>query len=65
MDAGLAAEGVSLLAEDESPDWAKLNIPPIDYNDIYYYAAKTAEAPKSLDEVIQNYCGHMKSWAFR
>ena len=35
-----------------SPDWAKLNIPPIDYNDIYYYAApKTAEAPKSLDEV--------------
>ena len=36
----------------QSPDWAKLNIPPIDYNDIYYYAApKTAEAPKSLDEV--------------
>ena len=34
------------------PDWAKLNIPPIDYNDIYYYAApKSAEAPKSLDEV--------------
>lgn len=36
----------------ESPDWAKLNILPIDYNDIYYYAApKSAEAPKSLDEV--------------
>ena len=36
----------------DSPDWAKLNIPPIDYNDIYYYAApKTAEGPKSLDEV--------------
>ena len=36
----------------DSPDWAKLNIPPIDYNDIYYYAApKTAESPKSLDEV--------------
>ncbi len=34
------------------PDWAKLNIPPIDYDDIYYYAApKSAEAPKSLDEV--------------
>ena len=34
------------------PNWAKLNVPPIDYNDIYYYAApKTAEAPKSLDEV--------------
>ncbi|MGB0756229.1 MAG: Fe-S cluster assembly protein SufB [Candidatus Puniceispirillaceae bacterium] len=35
-----------------TPDWAKLNIPPIDYNDIYYYAApKSAETPKSLDEV--------------
>ena len=36
----------------DSPDWAKLNIPEIDYQDIYYYAApKTAEGPKSLDEV--------------
>ena len=35
-----------------SPDWAKLNVPPIDYDDIYYYAApKSAEVPKSLDEV--------------
>ena len=35
-----------------TPDWAKLNIPPIDYNDIYYYAApKSPETPKSLDEV--------------
>ena len=35
-----------------SPDWAKLNIPEIDYQDIHYYAApKTAEGPKSLDEV--------------
>ena len=34
------------------PNWAKLNVPPIDYDDIYYYAApKSAEAPKSLDEV--------------
>ena len=34
------------------PDWAKLNVPPINYDDIYYYAApKSAEAPKSLDEV--------------
>tara|TARA_B100000963_G_scaffold26465_1_gene19776 strand:+ start:10127 stop:11578 length:1452 start_codon:yes stop_codon:yes gene_type:complete len=34
------------------PDWAKLNVPPIDYDNIYYYAApKSAEAPKSLDEV--------------
>ena len=36
----------------EQPDWAHLNIPPIDYQDIYYYAApKKKEGPKSLDEV--------------
>ena len=36
----------------ESPDWAKLNIPPIDYQDAYYYAApKTSDGPASLDEV--------------
>ena len=34
------------------PQWAKLNIAPIDFNAIYYYAApKNAERPKSLDEV--------------
>ena len=36
----------------EAPDWAKLDIAPIDYQDAYYYAApKSAAAPKSLDEV--------------
>lgn len=36
----------------EQPDWAHLNIPPIDYQDIYYYAApKKKEGSKSLDEV--------------
>lgn len=36
----------------DSPDWAKLDIPPIDYQDAYYYAApKTSEGPASLDEV--------------
>ena len=36
----------------ESPDWAKLRIPPIDYQDSYYYAApKKKEELKSLDEV--------------
>jgi Fe-S cluster assembly protein SufB len=34
------------------PDWAKLNIPPIDYSQAYYWAApKTKDGPKSLDEV--------------
>jgi Rrf2 family protein len=34
------------------PDWAKLNVPPIDYQDAYYWAAPKAK-PKlgSLDEV--------------
>ncbi len=36
----------------ESPNWAKLNIPPIDYQDAYYYAApKSSDGPASLDEV--------------
>ncbi|WP_420546939.1 Fe-S cluster assembly protein SufB [Curvivirga sp.] len=37
----------------EDPDWAKLEVPPIDYNGIYYYAAPKSDAdkPKSLDEV--------------
>jgi len=34
------------------PDWAKLNVPPIDYQNAYYWAApKTKDGPKSLDEV--------------
>ncbi|MEM7070316.1 MAG: Fe-S cluster assembly protein SufB [Pseudomonadota bacterium] len=38
--------------EMDEPDWAKLNIPPINYQDIWYFAApKTTPGPKSLDEV--------------
>ncbi|GGE80911.1 Fe-S cluster assembly protein SufB [Stappia taiwanensis] len=34
------------------PTWARVEYPPIDFNDIYYYSApKTAAGPKSLDEV--------------
>ena len=34
------------------PDWAKLNVPPIDYQDAYYYAAPKAKKElASLDEV--------------
>ena len=34
------------------PHWAHLDIPPIDFQSISYYAApKTKEGPKSLDEV--------------
>ena len=36
----------------DEPDWAKVDYPKIDYNDIYYYAApKSQDKPKSLDEV--------------
>lgn len=35
-----------------TPDWAKLNIPPIDYQEAYYWAApKSKDGPKNLDEV--------------
>src|SRR5918993_634004 len=34
------------------PTWARVEYPPIDFNEIYYYAApKKNQAPKSLDEV--------------
>jgi Fe-S cluster assembly protein SufB len=34
------------------PQWAKVDFPPLDYQDAYYYAApKSGDRPKSLDEV--------------
>ncbi|MCZ0733411.1 Fe-S cluster assembly protein SufB [Phreatobacter sp. AB_2022a] len=34
------------------PDWARVNYPKIDFQDIHYYAApKSNPAPKSLDEI--------------
>ncbi len=36
----------------KEPNWAKLNYPKIDLNEIYFYAApKSTPGPKSLDEV--------------
>ena len=37
----------------DMPSWQKLDLPEIDYQDIYYYAApkSRADGPKSLDEV--------------
>ncbi|MBO6816563.1 MAG: Fe-S cluster assembly protein SufB [Rhizobiaceae bacterium] len=37
----------------EEPDWARVEYPKIDFNDIYYYAAPKnfEDGPKSLDEV--------------
>ncbi|HUA78205.1 MAG TPA: Fe-S cluster assembly protein SufB, partial [Acetobacteraceae bacterium] len=33
------------------PHWARVHHPPIDYQDIHYYAAPKKKAPKSLAEV--------------
>lgn len=36
----------------KEPGWAKVHYPPIDYQDLYYYAAPVQKAgPKSLDDV--------------
>ena len=36
----------------DEPDWARVTYPPIDYQDLFYYAApKQKIGPKSLDEV--------------
>jgi len=37
----------------QNPDWAKLNIPEIDFQDYYYYSspASLKDKPKSLDEI--------------
>jgi Fe-S cluster assembly protein SufB len=36
----------------QDPAWARVEYPPIDYQDLYYYAApKKKDGPKSLDEV--------------
>ena len=37
----------------QEPNWSKLDIKPIDYNDIIYYSEPKSlkEKPKSLDEV--------------
>src|SRR3974390_1820303 len=35
----------------QDPSWARVEYPPIDYQDLYYYAApKKKDGPKSLDE---------------
>ncbi len=43
-------KSLEIFLSMEMPDWAQLNIPEIDYQDIHYFAAPK-ERPKSLDEV--------------
>ena len=42
-----------LKQDDNHPDWAMVDFDPIDFQDIYYYAAPKSDddRPKSLDEV--------------
>ncbi len=35
----------------EEPTWAKVHYPPVDFQDLYYYAAPKRQAIKSLDEL--------------
>jgi Fe-S cluster assembly protein SufB len=45
-------EAFARWLELDEPNWAKLNFPRIDYQDLYYYAApKEKVGPGSLDEV--------------
>src|SRR3978361_339486 len=35
----------------DEPEWARVHYPAIDYADLYYYAAPSGPAPKSLEDV--------------
>ena len=69
VHAGVAAEGVSALADLEQKkraDWANVKYPPIDYQNISYYSApKQKKELKSLDEVDPKFLRRTRSWAFR
>ena len=56
------------LTMDE-PDWARVNYPKIDFNDIYYYAApKGQNGPMTIEDVDpekKNYDTHLISWMFQ
>ena len=46
-------QALKRFSEMEEPDWAKVDYPPIDFQEISYYAAPKSQEdrPKSLDEV--------------
>ena len=42
------------------PKWARVDYPPIDFQDLYYYSApKSMSGPKSLDEVDPGTAAHL------
>ena len=56
-----------LTLNNEEPKWANIEYPPIDFQDIIYYAApkSQAEAPQSLERLTRRYARLSTSWAFR
>ena len=44
----------ALWRKMEEPDWARIEHPPIDYENLYYYAAPSGPKPNSLEEVDPN-----------
>jgi Fe-S cluster assembly protein SufB len=44
----------ALWRKMEEPDWARIKHPPIDYENLYYYAAPSGPKPNSLEEVDPN-----------
>ena len=42
---------MSLVEKEQIPEWANIHYPPIDFQDIIYYAAPKKKKKQSLDEV--------------
>ena len=51
----------------EEPKWANVSYPPIDYQDIYYYAAPSSkeDAPRVSTKSTLKYWRPSTSWAYR
>ena len=59
----MALESYAKWLTMESPDWAKLNIPEIDYQDVYY-AHQSLQRPEVFDEVDPELLRLMRSLVF-
>jgi len=64
LDAGVAAGGLSPLADHEGAGWARVHYPKIDYQDLYYYSAPKKKELASLDEVDPEILRLTKNSAF-
>ena len=55
-----------LTLNNEEPKWANIKYPPIDFQDIIYYAAPKSQgdAPKSLTRLTRRYGKPSTSWGY-